>query len=102
MSFKEWINEQELNESVKITGKVKYADWSNFKAVVDGDEYTIEAKIFKEPSDYGIDGGKISKLGIRHTSDSKQEINYDRGWDIKPPKSGNLKKVYDEFIKKYN
>jgi len=89
-------------KSVNIKGRLKYADWSLFKAVIDGDEYSIEAKIFKEPSEFGINGGKISKLGIRSLGVNGQEISYDRGWDIEPPKSGNLKKVYDTFIMKYN
>jgi len=39
-------------------------------------------KVFDEPSAFGIDGGRISKLMLKR----KNEIvcNYDRGWDIKP------------------
>ncbi|BBK61543.1 hypothetical protein A9CBEGH2_04830 [Amedibacterium intestinale] len=40
-------------------------------------------KHYEEPSeDYGIDGGKISKLTLR--MDGEEIANYDRGWDIKP------------------
>jgi hypothetical protein len=40
-------------------------------------------KRFDEPSeDYGINGGKISKLSLK--MDGKWITNYDRGWDIKP------------------
>lgn len=40
-------------------------------------------KTYDEPSeDYGINGGKISKLSIR--IDGKYTTNYDRGWDIRP------------------
>lgn len=102
ISFKEWLNEQDLNEAVKFNGKLKYAEWSDFTAKIGKDEFNIEAKVFEEPSDFGIDNGKISKLRITNKTDSKQEINYDRGWDIKPHKSGSLKKVYDEFIKQFN
>ena len=39
-------------------------------------------KFYEEPSQFGIDGGKISKLMLKR----KGQIvcNYDRGWDIKP------------------
>lgn len=40
-------------------------------------------KHFEEPSeDYGIDGGRISKLTLRQ--DEKEVYNYDRGLDIEP------------------
>ena len=40
-------------------------------------------KHFDEPSeDYGIDGGRISKLSLR--MDGEWIANYDRGWDLKP------------------
>lgn len=99
--FKEWLLEQDLNEAIKFNGKVKYSEWSFLTAKVGKDEFDIEAKIFEEPSDFGINKGKISKLRIVNKAND-QKINYDRGWDIKPPKSGNIKKVYDDFIKQYN
>ena len=39
-------------------------------------------KVYDEPSRFGIDGGRISKLMLKR----KNEIvcNYDRGWDIRP------------------
>lgn len=40
------------------------------------------AKVYDEPSEFGIEGGRISKLEIR--IDGKCTCNYDRGWDIKP------------------
>ena len=41
------------------------------------------AKHFEEPSeDYGIDGGRISKLMLKR--DGKIAYNYDRGLDIEP------------------
>ena len=39
-------------------------------------------KAYDEGSEYGIDGGKISKLTI--TIDGNKVVNYDRGWDIEP------------------
>ena len=39
-------------------------------------------KVYGEPSPFGIDGGKISKL--RLTREDITVCNYDRGWDIQP------------------
>lgn len=41
-----------------------------------------EAKVYEEGSEYGIDGGRISKL--RLTMGDKVVCNYDRGWDLLP------------------
>ena len=42
--------------------------------------YTI--KVFDEPSKFGINHGKISKLQLK--KDGEIVANYDRGWDIYP------------------
>lgn len=40
-------------------------------------------KHYEEPSEeYGIDGGKISKLMLK--ANGEVICNYDRGWDIEP------------------
>ena len=39
-------------------------------------------KVYEEPSEFGIDNGRISKLTIK--IGGKVVCNYDRGWDIKP------------------
>jgi hypothetical protein len=47
--------------------------------------YKFEAKVFDEPSKYGIHNGRISKLWVHPKGDpGNWLINYDRGWDIKP------------------
>ena len=40
-------------------------------------------KVFEEPSEFGINNGRISKLTL---VDNNNEIiaNYDRGWDVTP------------------
>jgi hypothetical protein len=67
--------------------------------------YEFEAKVFEEPSKYGIpmhrneDGkweGKVSKLFV--VEDQDWVMNYDRGWDIRPNlmnKSDCYKIIYD-------
>ena len=44
--------------------------------------YRYWVKHFDEGSQFGIDGGRISKLMIRRSGETV--CNYDRGWDIKP------------------
>ena len=39
-------------------------------------------KVFEEPSEYGINQGRISKLTLKNNN--KVIANYDRGWDIMP------------------
>ena len=66
-------------------------------------EGLFEASIlaFDEPSRYGIDNGRISKLYIvERTRTLKVVCDYDRGWDVRPSKE--VKEFYDKIIKKYN
>lgn len=44
--------------------------------------YRYWVKHFNEGSQFGIDGGRISKLMIKRGDETV--CNYDRGWDIKP------------------
>ena len=39
-------------------------------------------KRFDNPSDYGIEEGRISKLELRFNGETV--CNYDRGWDVEP------------------
>lgn len=39
-------------------------------------------KVFEEPSEYGINQGRISKLTLKNNN--KVIANYDRGWDMMP------------------
>lgn len=39
-------------------------------------------KVFEEVSQFGIDGGRVSKLMLKRNNEVV--CNYDRGWDIKP------------------
>lgn len=39
-------------------------------------------KVYDEPSEFGINSGKISKLQLKQ--DGEIVANYDRGWDIYP------------------
>lgn len=57
------------------------------KGIIRGREffYIFTAKVYGEPSQYGINGGRISKLDIRRHDDNGLEqvvYRYDRGLDI--------------------
>jgi hypothetical protein len=49
--------------------------------------YWFEALVFVEPSQYGIDGGQVSKLCLLdgpRKRDGREVACYDRGWDLAP------------------
>ena len=77
--------------------------FGDFTEIKDGD-FKAVIKHFDEPSkQYGIDGGKISKLWIENTKTKDVVANYDRGWDTELDDSDKeLKKFYDRIIKEFN
>ena len=61
--------------------------------------YLFEAKVYAEPSEYGINEGCISKLEISKAGECL--CRYDRGWDILP-KTEEVKAVYQDIVKRFN
>ena len=61
--------------------------------------YLFEAKVYAEPSEYGINEGRISKLAISKTGIIL--CSYGRGWDIRP-EGEEVKAVYQEIVKRFN
>lgn len=59
--------------------------------------YNFVAKLFDEPSWYGINDGRVSKLEIREEATDRRIVNYDRGWDIEP-KTENEKKAFNAIL----
>ena len=58
-------------------------------------------KAYEEGSDYGINGGRISKLTI--TIDGEKVVNYDRGWDIEPDENNEAALIaYSICLQEYN
>lgn len=53
---------------------------------IENETFTYDAKHFDLSSEYGIEGGRISKLGIR--KGREVVLNYDRGWVIEPETEG--------------
>ena len=73
--------------------------WSKGIIEIDGTEISYEVKHFEEGSDFGIDGGRISKLECRVNGETI--LHYERGWN-KKPKTEMAKKAYEILKKKYN
>lgn len=76
--------------------------WTEGSLVIDGVTVRYRVKHFDEPSQYGIDDGRISKLEIRKDDSSGRILaNYDRGWDIQPEDETG-KTAASFLIKRYN
>ena len=65
-----------------------------------GGKYKYWVKHYETGSQFGIDGGKVSKLTIRKVDETHDLVNYDSGWDIEP--EGELEAVYAIILDKYN
>lgn len=56
--------------------------WKEGSLKVYGSIFHYWIKQYDEGSEWGIDGGRISKLMLKRNGEIV--CNYDRGWDIKP------------------
>lgn len=65
-----------------------------------GEKFKYWVKHYEEGSEFGIDGGKVSKLTIRKMDSARDIVNYDRGWDIEP--TDEIIAVYEIVLEKYN
>jgi hypothetical protein len=66
-------------------------EWIDIRDSTTG--YRAQVRFFEEPSEFGIDEGRISKLWIAD-KDDKPVVEYDRGWSVEPPKSGPARELY--------
>lgn len=80
---------QKPSNITKDAGQVDTSQWIDGK-ITTMKGYEFQAKMYDEPSQHGIDGGKISKLDVR--KDGELVMRYDRGWD-KDPKTPEHKEV---------
>jgi hypothetical protein len=64
--------------------------WSTFSVEHCGARYEVQALAFDAPSQYGIDGGKVSKLWIRADGARSPVYSYDRGLDFDRAPAGLL------------
>lgn len=56
--------------------------WKEGSLKVNGSIFHYWIKVYDTGSQYGIEGGRISKLMLKR--DGKTVCNYDRGWDVHP------------------
>lgn len=61
-----------MKRKIELTNFTENSNW--VQGIVD--EYKFSAKLYDEPSIFGINEGRISKLYIEGNA------NYDRGWDF--------------------
>lgn len=81
---------------VEITADTRQIDgWVQGIAKYQNYTYEFCAKVFDEGSEYGINGGRVSKLGVKGRM--MPIINYDRGWDLKP--EDYYKPIYKALMK---
>ncbi len=73
--------------------------WTNGVIKIDKTSVTFSVKHFEEPSEFGIDEGRISKLELRVKG--KIVANYDRGWDIEPTDDA-VEKALQYVLATYN
>lgn len=69
------FRQYKLNRNYKDTGWLAFILTNGIRF------YRVEAKVYDEPSDYGIYGGRVSKLNIRDKETGDYIFFYDRGLD---------------------
>ena len=82
---------------VKPTGR---DHWTRVFATIDGIGFKAEIKHYDEPSQFGINGGKISKMNISRGA-NRCVAAYDRGWCKKPNGRRNVA-FYQALIERFN
>lgn len=66
-----------------------------------GLSFYYEVKVYDEPSEFGINGGRISKLLVSlDTYGHEIQASYDRGWDLEPT-TAEAKAVVDILLKRF-
>ena len=97
------VEEEGLTEGPHKMVKITEHDgaWTMAKARAENRIFYVWAKHFEEPSKFGINNGRISKLWIREEGEIEPCVSFDRGWDVKP-KTKAAKAVYNEILAMYN
>lgn len=73
--------------------------WESGAIKIDGIRFSYEVKCFDEPSKFGINGGRISKLYIKSGDDI--EAMYDREWVVMP-KDDTVMNIFLNLLKDFN
>lgn len=76
-------------------------NWVKFKVTVGGvPKFKCSAKVFDVGSQFGIKGGRVSKLWVADLVTGSCLISYDRGWDIRP-QTPLLKRVLQDILRTF-
>lgn len=63
--------------------------------------FSYAVKRYDTPSEYGINGGRVSKLEVRDAE--KIRVHYERGWDIYPaPDDEAAKTALSMLLERFN
>lgn len=84
-----------LAAGLLVAGLLNVASDPYIDGSIDGYDYSV--KLYDQPSEYGVDGGRVSKMEVWR--DGKLVVNYDRGWDVEPETDGEreiVKKVLEK------
>ena len=69
---------------IKVTGTSANWSFGTVRKPGGGEILCFQMKHYDEPSQYGIDAGRISKLCVRRDGESKDLIAYERGFTSQP------------------
>lgn len=78
----------------------KSDNWVSGELEYNGATYKVQAKVFDEPSQYGINNGRISKLWVKEDG-YPVAIDYDRGWVDAPPHNEDLLNFVMKEVEKF-
>ena len=93
------------DETILTHGQRADDNWTRGTATINGVIYDFQIKHFDEPSEYGIDSGRISKLWMRRRGDAQAVLAYDRGWQrgfTPRGKGAEVRAAYRAIIAKFN
>lgn len=82
MNAQDTDNDATIDRSKVSITDTKHDNFWLSGSVVPFPAYQYSAKVFDTGSEFGIEDGRISKLGV--TAGETLVMRYDRGWDIKP------------------
>ena len=79
--------------------------WTTGTATSDGIAYDFQVKHYDEPSVFGINHGRISKLWLRRQGETRAVLSFDRGWERGYSLKGKgeaVSAIYEALIAKFN
>ena len=74
------------------------SNWSEGTATLpNGRQFRFSVKSYERPSEFGIDGGRISKLAVMTEARRFIVAEYDRGW-VRKPRTREQRAVCDALV----